>query len=200
MTQDTVTSLLVDMMGITMKLAMPLLLSALVVGLLIGLSLALASDLVVAKESAYFLLAFVNIGLVSALTRHLGSISLHGDLGQIVVGNGTGTALKSLSVQSMFEVGTTTGATAHTSQFFGSLGTLKVAGNINGAYVLVSSGGSLGSATIGGSLLGTGFDAGGAIYAEGTLGTVAVKGHVLGGSGDYSGSIGAGGCDRRNTR
>jgi 2-(1,2-epoxy-1,2-dihydrophenyl)acetyl-CoA isomerase len=30
----------------------------------IGLSLALASDLVVAKESAYFLLAFVNIGLV----------------------------------------------------------------------------------------------------------------------------------------
>jgi len=30
----------------------------------IGLSLALAADLVVAKESAYFLLAFVNIGLV----------------------------------------------------------------------------------------------------------------------------------------
>jgi 2-(1,2-epoxy-1,2-dihydrophenyl)acetyl-CoA isomerase len=30
----------------------------------IGLSLALASDLIVAKESAYFLLAFVNIGLV----------------------------------------------------------------------------------------------------------------------------------------
>jgi 2-(1,2-epoxy-1,2-dihydrophenyl)acetyl-CoA isomerase len=30
----------------------------------IGLSLALASDLVLAKESAYFLLAFVNIGLV----------------------------------------------------------------------------------------------------------------------------------------
>ena len=29
-----------------------------------GLSLALAADLVVAKESAYFLLAFVNIGLV----------------------------------------------------------------------------------------------------------------------------------------
>jgi 2-(1,2-epoxy-1,2-dihydrophenyl)acetyl-CoA isomerase len=30
----------------------------------IGLSLALASDLIIAKESAYFLLAFVNIGLV----------------------------------------------------------------------------------------------------------------------------------------
>jgi 2-(1,2-epoxy-1,2-dihydrophenyl)acetyl-CoA isomerase len=30
----------------------------------IGLSLALASDIIVAKESAYFLLAFVNIGLV----------------------------------------------------------------------------------------------------------------------------------------
>ena len=30
----------------------------------IGMSLALAADLVVAKESAYFLLAFVNIGLV----------------------------------------------------------------------------------------------------------------------------------------
>ena len=30
----------------------------------IGLSLALAADLVIARESAYFLLAFVNIGLV----------------------------------------------------------------------------------------------------------------------------------------
>ena len=30
----------------------------------IGCSLALAADLVVARESAYFLLAFVNIGLV----------------------------------------------------------------------------------------------------------------------------------------
>ena len=36
MTQDSVTSLLVDMMGITMKLAMPLLLSALIVGLLVS--------------------------------------------------------------------------------------------------------------------------------------------------------------------
>ncbi len=33
MTQDTVTSLIVDMMGITMKVAMPMLLAALIVGL-----------------------------------------------------------------------------------------------------------------------------------------------------------------------
>ena len=37
MNQDKVTSLLVDMMGITMKVAMPLLLSALIVGLLISI-------------------------------------------------------------------------------------------------------------------------------------------------------------------
>lgn len=36
MTQDTVTSLLVDMMGITMKVAMPMLAAALIVGLLIS--------------------------------------------------------------------------------------------------------------------------------------------------------------------
>ena len=36
MTQDTVTSLVVEMMGITMKVAMPMLLAALVVGLLIS--------------------------------------------------------------------------------------------------------------------------------------------------------------------
>jgi flagellar biosynthetic protein FliQ len=37
MTQDTVTSLLVDMMGIAVKVGMPLLLSALIVGLLISI-------------------------------------------------------------------------------------------------------------------------------------------------------------------
>ena len=36
MTQDSVTSLMVDMMGITIKVAMPMLLAALVVGLLIS--------------------------------------------------------------------------------------------------------------------------------------------------------------------
>jgi flagellar biosynthesis protein FliQ len=36
MTQDSVTSLLVDMMGVTMKVAMPMLLAALIVGLLIS--------------------------------------------------------------------------------------------------------------------------------------------------------------------
>ena len=36
MTQDSVTSLMVDMMGITIKVAMPMLLAALIVGLLIS--------------------------------------------------------------------------------------------------------------------------------------------------------------------
>ena len=36
MTQDSVTSLLVDMMGITMKVAMPMLLAALLVGLAVS--------------------------------------------------------------------------------------------------------------------------------------------------------------------
>ena len=36
MTQDTVTSLLTDMMGVTMKVAMPMLLAALIVGLAVS--------------------------------------------------------------------------------------------------------------------------------------------------------------------
>ena len=36
MTQDTVTSLIVDMMGITMKVAMPMLLASLIVGLAVS--------------------------------------------------------------------------------------------------------------------------------------------------------------------
>lgn len=36
MTQDTVTSLLVEMMGVTMKIALPLLLSGLIVGLAVS--------------------------------------------------------------------------------------------------------------------------------------------------------------------
>ena len=36
MTQDTVTSLIVDMMGVTMKVAMPMLLAALIVGLAVS--------------------------------------------------------------------------------------------------------------------------------------------------------------------
>ena len=37
MTQDTVTSLLVEMMGVTMKVAMPMLLAALIVGLAVSI-------------------------------------------------------------------------------------------------------------------------------------------------------------------
>ena len=36
MTQDTVTSLVVDMMGVTMKVAMPMLLASLIVGLAVS--------------------------------------------------------------------------------------------------------------------------------------------------------------------
>ncbi len=36
MTQDTVTSLLTEMMGVTMKIAMPMLLAALIVGLVVS--------------------------------------------------------------------------------------------------------------------------------------------------------------------
>jgi flagellar biosynthetic protein FliQ len=36
MTQDTVTSLMIDMMGVTMKVAMPMLLAALIVGLAVS--------------------------------------------------------------------------------------------------------------------------------------------------------------------
>ncbi len=133
----------------------------------------------------------VNIGKIDAQARHLGSVTLRGDLGEIDAGDGTGTALQSLTIASLYTLGTTTGATTNFSNLTGSLGKFIVAGDLAGT-IFIESGGNLGSATIGGSLLGGSADRTGRIFADGNLGTVVVKGSVIGGSAELTGTIGAG--------
>ena len=54
---------------------------------------------------------FVNVGSISRLGGTLGNILIHGDLGRITVGvAGNTTQLRSLTVQSLGEFGTSTGA------------------------------------------------------------------------------------------
>ena len=61
MTQDTVTSLVVDMMGITMKVAMPMLLAALIVGLLISVFQAVTQ---IQEQTLTFIPKIVAMGIV----------------------------------------------------------------------------------------------------------------------------------------
>jgi hypothetical protein len=136
-----------------------------------------------------------DVGYIDATGFDLGNVTVKGDLGHITVGNGDpeNPALKTLSVHSFGRLGTATQQAAPNLQsvFGGTLLALKVSGDIDGATVIVTSGGNLGSVTIGGSLIGRGSLNSGAISIEGKLGPVVVKGDVLGGTGDYSGVIAA---------
>jgi hypothetical protein len=134
----------------------------------------------------------VNVGAIFANGRNLGVVSIEGDLGEIEAGSGADAmAIRSLKVQSLFKFGTATGASDEISNIAGSLGTLKIAGDLSGGYVALRNGGSLGSAIIGGSIIGGLASNSGQIYAEGTLGRVTVKGSVVGSFGVYSGALGA---------
>ena len=61
MTQDSVTSLMVDMMGITIKVAMPMLLAALIVGLLISVFQAVTQ---IQEQTLAFIPKVIGLGVV----------------------------------------------------------------------------------------------------------------------------------------
>ena len=128
----------------------------------------------------------VNIGEINASGRNVGSITIPGDLGRIVVGDDTGIALKSLKVRSLYAEGATTGATSWASSFGGTVGSLQVATDVFGAITVFT--GELVSVVIGGSLIGTVTDSG-MIHALVKIGAVTVKGNIVGGSGSISGII-----------
>ena len=91
-------------------------------------------------------------------------MKIKGDLAVIDVGDSNTSAaspaIKSLDVRSMGRLGLCTqGGGDLASDFVGTLGVLKVAGDIVGASIFASGGvggvdGKIGSATIGGSLVG----------------------------------------------
>lgn len=139
------------------------------------------------------------VGRINGGTNDLGSIVIKGDLGDIDTGSDTNgkAAIKSLTAHSMGRYGLATqGGSGDLSSFiFGSLGSLKVAKDVNGAFINVFGGtnATIGSVKIGGSLIGGEVASSGFIYADGGIGSVKIAGDVIGGSGAQSGSIGTDG-------
>jgi len=139
----------------------------------------------------------VEVGFINATGIALGAVTVPGDLGGIDAGDGMATlGLASLSVQTMGAYGTTTQPPGGSleSDILGSLGTLTVSGNIDGAFINVSGGaGSIGTVSVGGSLIGGTANYSGEISASGDVGGVTVVGSLTGGAGVGSGAIFAGG-------
>ncbi|MGB8167133.1 MAG: Calx-beta domain-containing protein [Chthoniobacteraceae bacterium] len=128
---------------------------------------------ITAKPSASGGNGFVNVGYLDAVGVDLGTVSIAGDLGRLVAGTVGGDlkvpALKSLAVQSLGLLGTSTQAAGGSLGVFidGALPTLTIAGDLRDEVITVMGpDGNLGTATIGGSISGsaaTGFSVGGNI-------------------------------------
>ncbi len=152
---------------------------------------------------------FTNVGEINAANVSLKSVTVHGDLAKILVGD-TNTAtlgLGSLVVQSIGNFGTSKeiGATPDlVSRFQNGAGSITVNGNVTGAFLHATASGAaatakIGSVTIKGSLIGaTGDDSAGAtddtgqVMASDGLGSVKILGNIVGGSGKQSGRVGTG--------
>jgi len=133
----------------------------------------------------------VNVGLLDGTGLDLAAVVVDGDLGQIKAGdsNTATPAMTSLKVQSLGRFGTTTGATNLLSTIKGTLGKLRVKGDIDQAFFSVTLGGSIGSVIVGGSLIGGAGNDSGEIQAVGNIGPVRIGGDLAGGAGGESGAI-----------
>jgi hypothetical protein len=131
------------------------------------------------------------IGHIKAGANNLNNVTIKGDLGDIDASGGTPTvpAIKSLTVDSFGSFGQR-GDGNKISLVVGNVGTLVVKHDFNDSYFHVD--GSLGSVSVGGSLIGGDAMDGGEIYASVNVGKVAIGHDIRGGDGPYSGSVGAG--------
>lgn len=127
----------------------------------------------------------VNIGEIFS-PHDLSSVTVSGDLAKITVGDGTLTTpgIGRLSLRSMGEFSTATGAPDLTSTVFGSIGSLSIQGNMRGASFNASD--NIGKATIGGSIIGVNSGDG---FTAGSIGTMTVAGSLEGGGTTQSGQI-----------
>jgi hypothetical protein len=137
----------------------------------------------------------VNVGAINATGIDLGKVSLRGDLGQIDAGdvNIETAGLVSLTVRSLGRYGLATqgGVGNLQSDINGSLGTLKVDGDVQEARVVVGGGSSvkITSVSIKGSLVGGLSDNSGSIRSAGDMGLVRIGRDVVGGAGENAGNI-----------
>jgi hypothetical protein len=137
-----------------------------------------------------------NVGTIMAAGTDLGNVTVNGDLLAISCGAGNrdNPALKSLNVRSMGRFGTVDGQGNLESVIAGALGALWVSGDVKGAYIHVTGDaiGTIGSVTVGGSVLGGSNFASGVIYCTGDMGPVKIGRDLIGGSGMSSGQVGSG--------
>ena len=140
--------------------------------------------------------ALVNFSFINAAGIDLGALNIDGELNRIVAGdsNSKTPGLRSLSVGTFGVTDVTPGDAANQfdSNVTGALSSLSVSGDMKGAYLQVLGSdfgapgdetgfdGKIGSLFIGGSLLGTARENGGAIFASGNIGNVKVVGNITG--------------------
>ena len=142
---------------------------------------------------------FVNVGEINATGIDMASVSIHGDLGQIIVGSGVGKTpgLGSLNVDSMGDFGTSTGSNSMLSRFINGVTSITVAHDVNGVLLRAERANStstvptakIGSIFIGGNLIGGSATDTGEIAAADGIGSVKIMGSVIGGSAADTGRI-----------
>lgn len=132
---------------------------------------------------------FAAIGQIDAGGIDLGAVTIDGDLGRIVAGDfisatqGVGT----LTVHSLGRFGDTTGALNLVSSIQGPLLSLKVKTDVKHVTLAVT--GTIGTISIGGSLIGGDEEQSGRISSFGDMGAVSILGDLIGGDGANSGQI-----------
>jgi hypothetical protein len=137
---------------------------------------------------------FVNIGQINGGTNDLGKVSVDGDLGRIVCGDSSpgSPALKSLTVQSLGRLGTSTGAPDLTSTISGAVPKILIKGDLAGAQIMIpvtEDTGDIGSITVAGSIVGGDQPGSGSMNVGGKIGTFRVGHDIAGGGGQSSASI-----------
>jgi hypothetical protein len=164
-----------------------------------------ANITITAKRTADGGDGFVNVGAIFArdfgagVGIDLGAVTVRGDLGRITAGDSTTAtpALKALTVQSLGRFGTSTQAPGGSleSDILGALGSLRVNGDVDTAFVNVQGAvdGKINKVLVGGSLIGGAATSSGEIAAIGGMGLVTVLGNLQGGAGNFSGEISANG-------
>lgn len=125
----------------------------------------------------------VNVGGINTAVS-LGAVTVRGDLGRISAGDPSSNSIAKLTVGSIGKLGTTTGAIDGISYVAGSVGFLKLAGDIY--KVRLGVGQRLERAEIGGSIVG---DNSGDGVTAGSIGSISVARSLFGGASAQSGVI-----------
>jgi hypothetical protein len=128
-----------------------------------------------------------DIGEIAAAGVNLGVVTVHGDLDVFTVGNGVGTAVKSLNVVSIGLLGANTGLNAFGIEAVGGIGALNVKTDVVGAEI--SATGSIGPVTIGGSFIGNDVSGTGYLTSTGNMGVVRIGGDLIAGPAELTGTI-----------